>query len=384
LSAEASAKADNAQQALRPKKYFMKKILLLFALMPFSFLSAQHLKPGFEKSECIEVLEMGARFGDSAYAAALPAPKGFQMIYRSPVVGMDNCWDLWVNSNGLAVISLRGTTKRAESWLENFYAAMVPAKGELQLSDTFHFKYDLANNPRAVVHIGWLIGVAYLSRDILPKLDSLYASGTKDFIITGHSQGGALSFLLTSYLYGLQRQNRLASDFRFKTYSMAGPKVGNLYYAYDYEAMTQYGWAFNVVNSADWVPEAMFSIQTADDFNNTNPFTNAKEIISKQSFPKNLVLKYFYNQLDKPSRQAEYKFQQCLGTFLEKYVKKSIPGYVPPVYFNSMAYVRVGNTIVLLADSAYYKLYPDNSNTPFVHHLHPAYFYLAEKLPLTP
>jgi hypothetical protein len=217
----------------------------------------------------------------------------------------------------------------------------------------------------------------------LPKIDSLYKAGTKDFYITGHSQGGAICFLLTSYLYSLQRQNLLPKDIRFKTYCIAGPKVGNLYYAYDYEAMTQYGWAYNVVNSADWVPESMFSIQTADDFNNTNPFINAKEFISKQSFPKNIVLKHFYNQMDNPTRKAEYRFQRSLGNFLEKYIKGYLPEFKPPVYFNSMAYVRVGNTIVLLADEDYYKLYPDNPQKAFVHHLHSPYLYLAEKLPPT-
>jgi hypothetical protein len=364
----------------------MNKFLLVFsfAFLIIFKLPAQHLRPGFDKTECITLLEMGAGFGDSTYAAALPKPVDYQMIYRSPVTGMDNCWDLWVNHKGTAVISLRGTTKEAASWLENFYAAMVPAKGELQLADSFHFKYSLTANPRAAVHIGWLIGTAYLSRDILPKIDSLYKTGTKDFIITGHSQGGALSFLMTSYLYSLQKENRLAADIRFKTYCFAGPKVGNLYFAYDYEAMTQYGWSYNTVNSADWVPETMISIQTVDDFNNTNPFTNAKAIISKQSFPKNLVLKHFYNQMDQPSRKAEYRFQQCLGNFLEKYVQKSLPGFKPPVYYNSMDYVRVGNTIVLLADADYYKLFPDNPNTPFVHHLHPAYYFLVQKLPDTP
>jgi len=231
--------------------------------------------------------------------------------------------------------------------------------------------------------VGWLIGTAFLSYDILPKIDSLYKTGTKEFIITGHSQGGALSFLMTSWLYSLQKQNRLAVDIRFKTYCFAGPKVGNLYYAYDYEAMTQYGWAYNVVNSADWVPETMFSIQTPDDLNNTNPFTNSKQEIGKLPFPKDLVLKYLYNQMDAPVRKAEYRFQECLGKGLENYIKKAVPGFQPPSYFNSMAYVRVGNTIVLLADADYYKLFPDNSNTPFVHHLHPAYYYLAQKLPAT-
>jgi hypothetical protein len=361
-------------------KIFFSTLILLHII---SALPAQHLKAGFDKSECIEMLRMGAKFGDSAYRSKIPDPENYKMIYRSPVVGMDNCWDLWTNNNGIAVISLRGTTFKAESWLENFYAAMVPARGALQLTDSFSFVYDFGSNPRAAVHVGWLIGTGFLSKDILPKIDSLYKAGTKDFIITGHSQGGALSFLMTSYLYSLQKQNRLPTDIRFKTYSMAGPKVGNLYYAYDYEAITQYGWAFNVINSADWVPEAMFSIQTVDDFNNTNPFTNAKELIGKMSFPKNLVLKHFYNQMDKPSRKAEYRFQECLGNFMSGYVKKILPGFVPPVYYNSMAYVRVGNTIVLLADADYYKKFPESKTNAFAHHLHPNYLYLAEKLSAT-
>lgn len=359
----------------------MKKALLVFASLYASIVSAQHLKPGFDKTECIELLKIGANFGDSLYKSRIPEPVVFKMIYRSPIVGMDNCWELWVDNNGLAVISLRGTTKEATSWLENFYAAMVPAKGELHLSDSLIFKYDLVSNPRAAVHVGWLLGVGFLSYDILPKIDSLYKTGIKEFVVTGHSQGGALAFLTTSWLYSLQKQNRLAADIRFKTYSFAGPKVGNLYYAYDYEAMTQYGWAYNVVNSADWVPETMFSIQTPDDFNNTNPFSEAKELLGKLPFPKDLVLKYLYNQMDAPVRKAEYRFQDCLGRGLEPYIKKAVPGFQPPAYYNGMDYVRVGNVIVLLADSAYYKLFPDSRTNIFVHHLHPAYLYLAQKLP---
>ena len=88
--------------------------------------------------------------------------------------------------------------------------------------------------------------------------------------------------------------------------------------------------------------------------------------------------------MDKPSRKAEYRFQKCLGDFMSTYVKKFLPGFIPPVYFNSMAYVRVGNTVVLLADADYYILFPDSETNVFVHHLHPAYIYLAEKLPPTP
>jgi hypothetical protein len=346
--------------------------------------SAQHLKPGFDKSECLEMLKLGANFGDSAYAATVPKPLKLKAIYHSPILGLDNCWELWVDNEGEAVISIRGTTAKPESWLENFYAAMVPAKGELHLSDSFNFKYELANNPRAAVHIGWLIGTAFLSRDILPKIDSLYKTGVKDFMITGHSQGGAISFLMTSYLHSLQKQGRLAADIRFKTYCGAGPKPGNLYYAYDYEAMTQFGWAYNIVNSADWVPEVMFSIQTVNDLNNTNPFPAIKGMISKQSFPKDLILTHFYNRMDQPVRKAEYRFQECLGSFLVPYVKKFLPQYIPPAaYVNTMDFVRVGNIVVLQADEAYYKIYPDNPATPFVHHYAAPYYYLALRLPDT-
>ncbi len=326
---------------------------------------------------------MGAAFGDSSYVSLVPPPPNFKLIYRSPIVGMVNMWDLWMNNQGVAVISLRGTTKQAVSWLENFYSAMIPAKGSLHLNDSTIFQYDLGSNPRAAVHVGWMTGIAFLSKDVLFKIDSLAKAGIKDFIITGHSQGGALSFLMTSWLYSLREKHRLPADIRFKTYSFASPKVGNTYYAYDYEAMTQYGWAFNVVNSADWVPETMFSIQTVDDFNNSNPFINAKAHLSKLPFPKDLVLKYVYNQLDKPSRKAEYRFQECLGKGLETYVKKAIPGFQPPVYVNSMNYARAGTPIILLGDSTYFKKFPDNPNTPFVHHLHAAYYYLALLLPDT-
>ena len=361
------------------KKTFL--LVYLFSSLCNLKITAQRLKPWFDKTECIEMLKITAQFGDSTYASKFPVPDKYKKIYRSPVIGLDNCWDLWTDQNGVAVISLRGTTAKAESWLANFYAVMVPAKGELHLSDSFNFQYDLAISPRAAVHLGWLICTAFLSRDILPKIDSLYKTGTKDFYITGHSQGGAICFLLTSYLYSLQKQNLIPADIRFKTYCTAAPKVGNLYYAYDYEARTQFGWSYNVVNSSDWVPETMFTIQTMDDLNSSNPLKKVEAFISKQSFPKDLILKHFYSQMDKPTRKAESAFQQCLGPFLEKYVQKFLPGYKPPIYYTSMNYTRVGNSIVLLGDADYFKLYPYDAEMSFTHHFHGPYLYLADKLP---
>ncbi len=346
---------------------------------------ARHLAPGFDKAECKELLKIGAQFGDSNYIQKVPAPELYSMVYQSAVCGLDNRWELWKHKQyQQAVISVRGTTASTISWLANMYAAMIPAKGFLQLSATDTFHYALAEDTKAAVHVGWLLSTAFLSKTILPQIDSCYKSGIKEFIITGHSQGGAICFLLTSYLYSLQKAYRLPADICFKTYCFAAPKPGNLYYAYEYEAETQMGWAFNVVSSADWVPEVPFSVQTLNDFNNVNGFMNARSTIRKQKFPKNLVLRYAYNQLDRPTRRSQRRFERYLGKYMARSIKKSIPGFVPPKYYKSNDYVRTGSIIVLFADAAYYNLFPDDPKLIFKHHYHQPYLYLADKLPDRP
>lgn len=356
----------------------LRFLLLVMACLSFGSASAQtnRLKPGFEQAELIEMLKVTGGFYDTL---VIGEPTRCKRVYRSPVVGLDNKWELWQRDDGVGVISLRGTTLNPLGWLENFYAAMVPATGQLQLGPNEPFSYKLARNPRAAVHAGWLIGMAYLARDIMPKLDSAVKTGTREFIVTGDSQGGALAFLVTSYLHS-QMGNRLPADLRLKTYSIAGPKPGNLYYAYDYEAITSGGWGFNAVNSADWVPEIPMSIQTSDDFNRTNPFTGIPQAIRSQKFFKRVALNYAFKKLDKPTRKAQREYQRFLGGYMEKIVQKNLPDYRSPTYYQSNHYVRTGQTVVLLADEAYYQQFPDDPKKLFQHHLLKPYLYLAEKL----
>lgn len=356
------------------------RVLLLLLVLPAA-LFGQKLKSGFDKAEYIELLKVSAQFGDTAYVKAFPAPQRFKLAYRSPVVGLDNKWDLWTDNQSVAVLSIRGTTANSVSWLGNFYAAMVPASGAVQLSARDTFRYELAVNPRAAVHIGWLVGTGFLVNDMLPKIDSCYRTGIKDVLIMGHSQGGAIAFLLTAYLRSLQKQSRLPADIQFKTYCSAGPKPGNLYFAYEYEAATQPGWAYNVVNSADWVPEVPMTIQTINDFNATNPFAGAPTLIKKQKLLKRIALKYVYNSLSRPALKAQKNYQKYLGNIASKTVSKNLNGYVSPAYYNSNDYVRTGATIVLLADSAYFRQYPNSKEKVFVHHFHAPYLYLAQQLP---
>ena len=374
---------ETARQTMA-KGYDMKSIQKVIIITLISALCsagyAQKLHPGFDKTEYIELMKLSAQFGDSAYRAAIPPPPQYKLAYRSPAMGLDNLWELWISDEHVAVVSIRGSTEKNESWLANLYAAMVPAQGELQIGEEEMFSYQLASHPRAAVHVGWLVSTAFLEKDILPKLDSCYQAGIKDVLIIGHSQGGAIAYLLTAHLYHLQQQQQLPADLQLKTYCSAAPKPGNLYFAYEYEALTQDGWGYNVVNSADWVPEFPVSIQTLDDFNEPNPFTNIQEIIRKQKFRARIALNMAYKKLYKPTKKAQKNYQSILGDYTSRNVRNAIPGFEAPTFYNSNHYVRTGTTIVLQADEEYYAWNPMRKDQLFAHHFHLPYLYLTEKL----
>lgn len=356
--------------------FFLIILLLAFAETG----TAQKLKPGFDKEEYRELMRMSARQANVSWdKIKIAPPERHRFVYRSAEIGLSNLWDLWVTEDQSAAIIIRGTTANLASWLANMYAAMVPAKGVLQLEKGFEFQYNLSDDPKAAVHTGWLVATAYLSRDMLPKIDSLYQTGTRDFLIMGHSQGGAISYLLTSYLTNLKNTGRIGSDITFKTYCSAAPKPGNLYYAYDYENLTHEGWAYNVVNTADWVPEMPVSIQTIRDYNNVNPFVNALPAINKQKFLQRILLRKAYKRLSKPPRKSQEDYQTYLGDRLFFFIRKQLPEFVKPKYFDSINYVRTGNTIVLVADEEYRKRFPDNQEKIFMHHFFEPYLFLLDR-----
>lgn len=359
-----------------------KKQFLIYLVMVFcsSHMMAQSLKPGFDKVEYRDLMKISAQFGDTEYASKFIVPEKYRKDYRSEEIGLVNMWELWTDEKGTVIVSLRGTTEQSESWLANFYAAMVPAKGELKFAKNEIFKYELASNPKAAVHVGWLVSTAFIFKDMQPKLDAAFAAGSRDMLIIGHSQGGAIAYLLMAHLLNLQEKGLLPEDLAIKTYCSAAPKPGNLYFAYDYESKTQSGWAFNVVNSADWVPEVPVSIQTLDDFNDDNPFSNAEQMIKNERLASRVVMSYAFKKLYKPTKKAQQNYQKMLGDITSKSVRKLIEGFEPPEYYESNDYVRVGRTIVLYADEDYYENNPSAELGVFKHHFHNSYLYLLDKL----
>lgn len=361
--------------------------LLSSLLLLTTTATAQNLQPGFDKAEYLETLKINykahIKLDKWATEKGMTEPENYTFIYRSPVVAFDNIWDLWVHKNKrVALIAVQGSIQTSASFLANLYAAMIPAKGELQLDKDFKFNYTLSDNPNAAVHVGWCVAMAYLSPTVLHQIDSCYKAGIKDFIVTGHSQGGGIVFLLNAYLQHLKADNKLPQDIRFKTYCSAGPKPGNLFFAYDYENMNSGGWAINVVNAADWVPDVPFTVQTVSDFTAVNPFRHARAMIKKQKWPGRIALKHVYKKMSKPGYKAQRSYQKYLGKMVSRAVKKQIPGFVAPAYFESNYYVRTGNTLMLQPNEAYYQLYSNDPNNPNIwqHHLPQQYLFLAEKL----
>ena len=360
---------------------FLKCCFLSLALLWMApvLSQTQPLLPGFDKEEYREMLRMATSVVDTPWVSQKNVPENFELTYRSPVTGFDNRWDLWTSQNKVAAISIRGTIGTQTSWLENFYAAMVPATGTLNLNESNEFDYKLSDNPRAAVHVGWLVATGFLSETILPKIDSCYEAGFRDFYITGHSQGGGISFLMTSLLLHMQQDGKLPGDIRFKTYCSAAPKPGNLYYAYDYEHLTQNGWGYNVVNSADWVPETPLSIQTVDDFNAVNPFADINSVFKKQKFTTRIAMKHAYKRLNRPSKRTAKNYKKYLGQYVGKMAVSLHPEMEVPAYLNSNHYVRTGNIIVLYADDDYYLKFPNNAKKIFMHHMTSPYMYLLDK-----
>jgi hypothetical protein len=209
-----------------------------------SFSGIAQLSPGYSLDEAMELIKVNFRFIDSSRWDSIPGPERFQLKYRSVTLGFDNKWDYWEDQAGVGVISLRGTTGTFSSWGANFYAGMIPAKGWIKISENDTFNYELSKDPKARVHVGWTTALGCLWKDMDSMVFAQIDQGKKSFFITGHSQGGALAYLLTAHLRIMQENGIIPRDVQFKTYCSAAPKPGNLYFAYYYEKMTQNGWAF--------------------------------------------------------------------------------------------------------------------------------------------
>jgi len=349
--------------------------LIFFVSTLFSFAQGK-LKPGFDSEEYMHLIKIAWQHFDTAKNIPEP-PTGYRLVFRSKDVGLMNRWDLWLRNDSVGVISIRASVSNTASWLENFYSPMVPAIGSIYLNDSTTFNYKFASDPRAAVHLGWTLGVGYLSPSIIQKIKEYYSKGVKEYLIMGHSQGGALAFLLRSYLEYLD-STVIPKDIRFKTYCSAAPKPGNLFYAYDFDFINQGNWGLRVVNMLDWVPEIPFSIQTLNDLNSPNPFSNTDFGFGKQRFYIRWYFHHAINQLNRGNQKAKRNYIKYFGKDLYKRIHKTLQEYKQPQYAESYNYATAGSPVILHPDENYYKKFMSGGSQIFVNHGLEPYAFLAE------
>ena len=364
----------------------MKKSFLFIGLLVFltANLFAQNLRPHFDANEARELLKVSIRQVDSTkypYPDLLSGAPNYKLIYESPVVGIYNKWQFWLSPQNVAIISIQGTVAKKESWFQNFYSGMIAAEGELKIDGKTSFKYKLADDSNAYVHAGWMIGLASIAPDVLAKIKDYHNKGVNDFIILGHSQGGAIAFLLRSYLQYLDEP--LPRNINIKTYGFATPKVGNQYYANDFDLINRGGWAFRIVNSEDWVPEMPFSIQKLDDINEVNPFSSSDIMIKKLPFGAKQYVGNAYKKMDKSTQKAQKTYTKYLGDKTYTLINDYLPNYEKPAFAHCFNYVSCGTTIILKPGSSYINNYLNKkeSNIFIHHHIYPYYFLLMESFP---
>lgn len=337
------------------------------------------LQPGFDAQEYADLLylQFNGLSPDSA-GKTFSLNKGlYKNQLLTPEVGLLNRAAVLLRQDGVVVLNLRGTVNKPESWLENFYAGMVAARGSLQLSDDYVFHYKLSSDENAAVHIGWLLGVGFLVKEMKPMLDSLIDHGHRQLLIGGHSQGGALAFLTSVYLHYYFADKQI--DVSIKTYASAAPKPGNQAFANTFDYLHRNQMGFRVINSADWVPETPFSLQTLNDMNEPNPFLNAAATINKQKFPEKMVMKHVYRQLRKNSSRASKTFRKYLGDKLYKPVTASVKDFERPALVKTMHYATAGVPVILMTDSTYHEQFSYDGSNVFVHHMFVPYMYLLQK-----
>lgn len=365
------------QQAIKPFA------VLACILLAHSQTAQATLTPGFDAKEYMTLMALfddtfdnNNRFDASDVQNAL---QDYRRVYIAPEVAFKNRWALFVNdAQKTAVIAIRGTIQDTDSWAANYFFAMIPAQGALQVGER-SLPYKFADNPQSAVHAGWAIATLAMADDVEAQIKQQYARGIKDFNIFGHSQGAALTYLMTSYLKYRQQAGFLPRDIVFKTYSSAAPKPGNLQYAYDYDFLTRNGWGYRIVNSADWVTETPFTVQSVQSLADTNPLAHPEQLDKANPLLKTAVGKLIKYPV---KTQALYTKYFGSGVFKLK-VQALMPNLQEPNYVQDLNYTPAGAPIVLMPDAAFAATFTQQPNLSerdqvWINHKNAVYYWLVK------
>jgi hypothetical protein len=321
-------------------KYLDYTLISISFVISFLNVSAQ-LKPGFDAAECRDMIALCNSYtflefyGDDSEII----PEGYEKIYHSEAIGMDNMYQLF-RKGDIAVICFRGSTDKKISWQENYHAAMVPALGKIS-GDLGEMTYCFAKSEGATVHSGYALAIAFMADDLRTELLKLHDQGVNDLLITGHSQGGALANLLMALLENHINDTALVKN-RYKTYAFAAPMVGNTMFVDEYNnRYCETNHSFNIVNPTDPIPKLPIT------FNDSITISNYLKSLhpDKHSISLKLLLKEF---VKKDVQDFATSRVHNLSKSMRKKITKELGVHVKfPDFANNIDYKYVGNRIEL-------------------------------------
>jgi triacylglycerol lipase len=311
-------------------------ILLIFAFLSIPCFA--QLEEGFKKEEARDMAALCNSFTylELYNSDADIIPAGYQKKYTSCTLGMDNIYQIYQNGK-VAIINFRGSTSKKISWMENIYSAMVPAEGKMEVSEK-KFKYCFTKDSGAAVHAGYALEIAFLSKDLLHQIKLLNRKGVHHFIITGHSQGGALANMFRAYVENQSRW-KVKKKNEFKTYAFAAPMVGNKQFAEAYNAKYAINQtSFNIVNPSDLIPKFPLSYSEPNSLKeNFKTFLLATDLVSMKKIITDGLIVLFEESMNKSVNKL------CCSVADE--ISKDIGPFVMPPYVLGYNYAKLGNRI---------------------------------------
>jgi len=313
------------------------KYALFFALFCCTQYSFAQLYEGFNPEEVRDLSALCSSYTfENLYGSDKEIiPKSYTKVFTSPVIGMDNKFQVYEKGN-IGVINFRGSTDKVSSWVENMYSAMIPAKGSMKIDKKeMTYKFSAAEN--AAVHSGYSLAIVLLSPLIIEQIQQLNKKGIHHILITGHSQGGALATLCRAYVEHLPK-GTISNKNVFKTYAFACPMSGNKAFSEDYYALyADNNMSYTIINPADLVPSMPMHYE-----DNGKVFSKdrlKKWLFGQESFD---IRKIGTEFLVKKFEKSLKSYVNSSNKILEKAISSNYQSIDMPAYVDDINYYQTG------------------------------------------
>lgn len=316
--------------------------IILVLLMAGSHSSLAQLREGFDPDEAKALIAIcnSYTFQTLYKSDANILPEGYQKVFTSDVVGLDNQFQVY-KKDKVGIINFRGSTSTITSWTANMYSAMIPSQGVIKINSVDR-PYSFAKDTAASLHSGYALAVVFLSPMLLDQIRKLNDEGVYDIILTGHSQGGALANMSRAYLENLPK-GEISSKNVFKNYAFADPMCGDKEFAAEYQ--TRYcetNMSYSIINPDDMVPKMPLHYQDEGALMSKERILNlltGKEELDWRELGKDFIIRMFEGSLK--------GYISSSNRLIEKLISIGHTSIDMPAYTSDINYYETGTVRTL-------------------------------------